>query len=117
LTFGKVTTSADHQVLAKTLGYEQQIADPDADLTFAKVDLNGDGITDYVVRLEGSAFCGTLGCSTTIHMSQGSGYISALDVVTQDVSVEKTSTKGVCNLSLESRWIWNGKTYEVVRHR
>ena len=63
------------------------------------VDLNGDGINEFVVRGNSSFLCGATGnCSMWIYKKSGNGYKKLLDTGGEYLTVKRSSTNGYKNI-------------------
>jgi hypothetical protein len=95
---------------------EQALSDPDADIKLARVELNGDGVPDLIISYDGNDYCGTAGCSISVHLSDHGRFVAALNVTAYGIEVAETSTRGVCDLVLngDPLWAWDGQTYDVL---
>lgn len=64
-------------------------------------------------QIQTASLCGSGGCSTTGYIKRNNQWIKVLDAVTGDITVEKTTHKGMHDLSVSASdvWKWNGKTY------
>lgn len=93
----------------------------------ANVDLNGDGETEIIARLEDgipadknhsvSYFCGSAGCDTYVYGVVRGNWQLLMNVASQSVVVPGTTTNGYKDLGLEVRaggyayWRFDGKNY------
>lgn len=121
LSFDKNITVQERQRVAKAVGFDRIRADDrqagvttPTQLNIAKVDLNGDNHSDYVVVLDGSLTCGSAGCQTEVFLSRDNTLIRVLkNVNAQAIALDSGTTGGMKNLLLNetSSWVWNGKEY------
>lgn len=69
---------------------------------FSKVDINGDGVTDWMVDYEEaqnpSFFCGTGGCRRQIYVSRDGGYVLAFDRVIRLFKIRKAKGQRLLDL-------------------
>ena len=107
--------SAARDFVLQHLGYAKQVRnmDKDSSMWVATADVNEDGKLDYFISMHGLPYCGTgaRGCAITVHVSQGSKYVVALEVTAFGVSILKSKTNGVHDLSTPGLWAWRTKDY------
>ncbi len=123
LAFTTQLTAGERTLLLTTLGHAEDFkSDPsvkgdDLPVRMATVDLNGDGKPDYIVVLTSTYWGGSHGQHAAVHLSNGGGYIMALQVIAHDISLGKGRTNGVRDIVTNDRfrWIWNGKQYVVKK--
>ncbi|MBK6358128.1 MAG: hypothetical protein IPF44_16155 [Betaproteobacteria bacterium] len=75
--------------------------------TLSPIDLNGDGIVEYLVHNEA---CGSGGCADGLFMFVGNGWKKLLEVAVGGMEVASTRTNGFANVV-----IWQ-ESYEPQRH-
>lgn len=69
---------------------------------FSKVDVNGDGVADWMVDFEAaqnpSFFCGTGGCRRQIYVSRDGGYVLAFDRVIRQFKLRRSRGQRLLDL-------------------
>lgn len=107
--------------LAKT-GDDPKSIDPHRT---ALVDLNGDGLKDALVLLQGPFWCGSGGCTMLVFQSTKAGFqfISRSSLIRGPVLVSETKTRGWRDLMVQvsgggapSKWValkFDGKKYPL----
>lgn len=69
---------------------------------FSKVDVNGDGIADWMIDYERaqnpSLFCGTGGCRRQVYVSRDGGYVLAFDRVIRQFKLRKAKGRRLLDL-------------------
>ncbi|MGF1727796.1 hypothetical protein [Photobacterium nomapromontoriensis] len=89
--------------LKQSVAEATQESDPVFSTGYA--DLNGDGLDDAVVFLQGMQWCGSGGCTLMVFENLGDRYrfISKASVTSTPISVAKTATNGWQDLIVWSR--------------
>ncbi len=109
----KTESDRERVALLTRLGIsEGRIAESGTSITPTVVNLNDDGIDDYVVGYSGMRWCGTSGCTHEVYVSQGDAFKRVLSLTTMGISVEESKTNGLFDLSTPAMWAFNGKSYQ-----
>ena len=86
-----------------------------AQVSYAAVDLNGDGVLEIAIRVSADGLCADR-CRTTLFMKSGRSWLKMVETDVADIAIGERSQFGMRNLLVgDSVVVWTGRVY-VAAH-